>query len=172
MAHARATGLTMEAYSGMQFVGIDLHRHRSVIVRTTEGGEVLETVQIVKDVERLASVMARAGKCRRWCWRPPTAGYWARCVCRRRLFLQRRKRRVRCCRDGHQTNAGRRAHRNLRPLVRKYGIRVKCRRVLDSRLFPPPDGLEIDAINAPGDGAMYFDRGPAKAEGAQAFPRP
>ena len=30
----------MEAYSGKQFVGIDLHRRRSVIVRTTEGGEV------------------------------------------------------------------------------------------------------------------------------------
>jgi hypothetical protein len=53
----------MEAYSGKQFVGIDLHRRRSVIVRTTEGGEVLETVRIVNDVERLASVMARAGKC-------------------------------------------------------------------------------------------------------------
>jgi hypothetical protein len=53
----------MEAYSGKQFVGIDLHRRRSVIVRTTEGEEVLETVRIVNDVERLASVMARAGEC-------------------------------------------------------------------------------------------------------------
>jgi hypothetical protein len=35
-------------------------RRRTVIVRTTEGGEVLETVRIVNDVERLASVMARA----------------------------------------------------------------------------------------------------------------
>ena len=53
----------MEAYAGRQFVGIDLHRRRTVIVRTTEGGEVLETVRIVNDVERLASVMARAGQC-------------------------------------------------------------------------------------------------------------
>ena len=53
----------MEAYAGRQFVGIDLHRRRTVIVRTTEGGEVLETVRIVNDVERLASVMARAGEC-------------------------------------------------------------------------------------------------------------
>jgi len=52
----------MEAYAGKQFVGIDLHRRRTVIVRTTEGGEVLETVRIVNDVERLASVMARAGE--------------------------------------------------------------------------------------------------------------
>jgi hypothetical protein len=48
----------MEAYAGKQFVGIDLHRRRTVIVRTTEAGEVLETVRIVNDVERLASVMA------------------------------------------------------------------------------------------------------------------
>ena len=52
----------MEAYAGKQFVGMDLHRRRSVIVRTTEGGEVLETVRIVNDVDRLASVMARAGE--------------------------------------------------------------------------------------------------------------
>ena len=53
----------MEAYAGKQFVGIDLHRRRSVIVRTTEAGEVLETVRIVNDVEQLASVMSRAGEC-------------------------------------------------------------------------------------------------------------
>ena len=53
----------MEAYAGKQFVGIDLHRRRTVIVRTTEAGEVLEAVRIVNDVQRLASVMARAGDC-------------------------------------------------------------------------------------------------------------
>src|SRR5664280_1353927 len=53
----------MEAYAGLQFVGIDLHRRRTVIVRTTEAGEVLEAVRIVNDVQRLASVMARAGQC-------------------------------------------------------------------------------------------------------------
>jgi len=41
-----------------QFVGVDLHRRRTVIVRTTEGGEALEAVRIVNDVQRLASVMA------------------------------------------------------------------------------------------------------------------
>src|SRR5664279_4235401 len=35
----------MEAYAGKQFVGIDLHRRRTVIVRTTEAGEVLEALQ-------------------------------------------------------------------------------------------------------------------------------
>ena len=32
----------MEGYVGRQFVGIDLHRRRSVIMRTTAAGEVLE----------------------------------------------------------------------------------------------------------------------------------
>jgi len=36
----------MEAYAGKQFVGIDLHRRRTVIVRITEGGEVLKVVRI------------------------------------------------------------------------------------------------------------------------------
>ena len=51
----------MEAYAGQQFVGIDLHRRRSVIVRTTERGDPLETVRISNDVDSLTKVMARAG---------------------------------------------------------------------------------------------------------------
>jgi transposase len=51
-----------EGYDGRQYVGIDLHRRRSVLVRMTEGGESLETVRIVNDRERLAAVMARAGE--------------------------------------------------------------------------------------------------------------
>ena len=67
----------MEAYAGRQFVGIDLHRRRSVIVRTTEGGEVLESVRIVNDVERLASVMARAGECPEVVLEATYGWYWA-----------------------------------------------------------------------------------------------
>ena len=52
----------MEAYAGTQFVGIDLHRRRSVIVRTTDRGDPLETVRISNDVDSLARVMARAGE--------------------------------------------------------------------------------------------------------------
>lgn len=52
----------MSEYAGQQFVGIDLHRRRSVIVRTTESGEVLEAVRILNEVDRLNSVMARAGE--------------------------------------------------------------------------------------------------------------
>src|SRR3954453_17545726 len=51
----------MSEYAGQQFVGIDLHRRRSVIVRSTAEGEVLEAVRILNDVDRLNSVMARAG---------------------------------------------------------------------------------------------------------------
>src|ERR1035437_8842025 len=67
----------MEAYAGKQFVGIDLHRHRTVIVRTTEAGEVLEAVRIVNDVERLASVMARAGDCPEGVLEATYGWYWA-----------------------------------------------------------------------------------------------
>lgn len=51
----------MEGYVGQQFVGMDLHRRRSVIVRTTSEGEVLEAVQITNAPLALAEVIARAG---------------------------------------------------------------------------------------------------------------
>ena len=44
-----------------QYVGIDLHRRRSVIVRMTESGEVLSTVQIENDPVALAMAVAEAG---------------------------------------------------------------------------------------------------------------
>lgn len=52
----------MEGYAGTRSVGIDLHRRRSVIVRMTDTGQVLETVRIHNDVERLTEVIARAGE--------------------------------------------------------------------------------------------------------------
>jgi len=52
----------MSEYDGSQFVGIDLHRRRSVIVRSTEAGESLEVVRINNDLDSLAAVMARAGE--------------------------------------------------------------------------------------------------------------
>ena len=51
----------MSGYAGQQFVGIDLHRRRSVIVRTTDAGEVLEAVRISNDVESLDRVIDRCG---------------------------------------------------------------------------------------------------------------
>jgi transposase len=44
-----------------QYVGIDLHRRRSVIVRRTESGETLDTVRIDNDPVTLARELAKAG---------------------------------------------------------------------------------------------------------------
>jgi hypothetical protein len=45
-----------------QYVGIDLHRRRSVIVRRTPDGETLETVRIDNDPVVLAAELAKAGE--------------------------------------------------------------------------------------------------------------
>jgi transposase len=52
----------MEGYAGQQYIGIDLHRRRSVVVRTSELGEVLEAVQITNSPLALAEAMTRAGE--------------------------------------------------------------------------------------------------------------
>ena len=52
----------MSEYAGRQFVGIDLHRRRTVWVRTTDAGEVLVAVRVLNDVDSLNQVMARAGE--------------------------------------------------------------------------------------------------------------
>ena len=44
-----------------QYVGIDLHRRRSVIVRKDEHGDVLATTRITNEPDALASVVADAG---------------------------------------------------------------------------------------------------------------
>lgn len=61
-SHAEEEAPVSEAYEGRQFVGIDLHRRRSVLVRMTESGEALEGVRISNDVDYLRQVMARAGE--------------------------------------------------------------------------------------------------------------
>jgi len=45
-----------------QYVGIDLHRRRSVIVRRTAEGETLDTVRIDNDALALAAELAKAGE--------------------------------------------------------------------------------------------------------------
>ena len=52
----------MEAYAGQQFDDIDLRRRRSVIVRTTDRGDPLETVRIRNDSDSLSRGMAPAGE--------------------------------------------------------------------------------------------------------------
>ena len=46
---------------GSQYVGIDLHRRRSVIVRETADGDVLEQVRIDNDPVALSCEIAKAG---------------------------------------------------------------------------------------------------------------
>src|SRR5215210_8975357 len=67
----------MSEYAGQQFVGIDLHRRRSVIVRTTDAGERLETARILNDVDRLTSVIARAGEAPEVVLEATYGWYWA-----------------------------------------------------------------------------------------------
>ena len=49
-----------------EYVGIDLHRRRSVIVRLNEAGETLSTVSIDNDLVALSLEVAGAGPIRRW----------------------------------------------------------------------------------------------------------
>ncbi len=66
-----------EQYDGQQFVGLDLHRRRSVLVRMSEAGETLECVRIVNDRDRLAAVMAAAGAHREVVLEATYGWYWA-----------------------------------------------------------------------------------------------
>ena len=66
-----------EWYSGRQFVGIDLHRRRSVIVRMTAAGDHLETIRISNDRDVLSTVMARAGEAPEVVLEATYGWYWA-----------------------------------------------------------------------------------------------
>jgi transposase len=67
----------MESYAGRQFVGMDLHRRRSVLVRTTDAGEELEQVRISNDVESLTRVIERAGESPEVVLEATYGWYWA-----------------------------------------------------------------------------------------------
>ncbi len=45
-----------------EYVGIDLHRRRSVIVRRTQAGEKVDTVRIDNDPVTLAAELAKSGE--------------------------------------------------------------------------------------------------------------
>ena len=66
-----------EFYDGRQFVGMDLHRRRSVLVRMSETGEHLETVRILNDRDVLAEVMSRAGESPEVVLEATYGWYWA-----------------------------------------------------------------------------------------------
>src|SRR4051794_18884920 len=67
----------MEAYAGQQYVGIDLHRRRTVIVRTSAEGEVLEAVRIANNPDTLAEVLSRAGESPEVVLEATYGWYWA-----------------------------------------------------------------------------------------------
>ena len=66
-----------ESYDGRQVVGMDLHRHRSVLVRTTEDGRKLETARIDNSPAALRTVLARAGSSPRVVVEATYEWYWA-----------------------------------------------------------------------------------------------
>ena len=67
----------MEAYDGRQVVGMDLHRHRSVLLRMTEDGRKLETVRIDNSPAALRAVLTRAGRNPRVVVEATYGWYWA-----------------------------------------------------------------------------------------------
>ena len=66
-----------EAYDGRQVVGMDLHRHRSVLVRMTEDGRRLGTARITNGAAELRREIARAGRHPRVVLEATYGWYWA-----------------------------------------------------------------------------------------------
>jgi transposase len=66
-----------EAYDGRQVVGMDLHRRRSVLVRMTGDGRVLETVRITNSPAALRREIAKAGEHPRVVLEATYGWYWA-----------------------------------------------------------------------------------------------
>jgi transposase len=66
-----------DGISGAQFVGIDLHRRRSVIVRVDEVGSVLDVVRITNSEQALLGAVRPAGKGARVAVEATYGWYWA-----------------------------------------------------------------------------------------------
>jgi transposase len=67
----------VDEYDGRQVVGIDLHRHRSVIVRMSEAGQRLEAVRIDNDPVALGWEIAKAGEAPEVVLEATYGWYWA-----------------------------------------------------------------------------------------------
>jgi transposase len=67
----------VEDYDGRQVVGMDLHRHRSVLVRMTEDGRRLGTARITNSPQELRTEIARAGKSPKVVLEATYGWYWA-----------------------------------------------------------------------------------------------
>jgi transposase len=66
-----------EAYDGRQVVGMDLHRHRSVLVRMSEDGRRLGSARITNSPAALRQEIARAGKNPKVVLEAAYGWYWA-----------------------------------------------------------------------------------------------
>jgi hypothetical protein len=64
-------------YAGRQVVGMDLHRHRSVLARMSEDGRKLGTARISNNPAALRAELARAGKNPRVVLEATYGWYWA-----------------------------------------------------------------------------------------------
>ncbi|MEV6601472.1 IS110 family transposase [Actinoplanes sp. NPDC051346] len=64
-------------YDGQQYVGIDLHRRRSVIVRMDSDGQRLDTVRVDNDAMALAAQVAKAGEHPQVVLEATYGWYWA-----------------------------------------------------------------------------------------------
>jgi len=67
----------VDDYDGRQVVGVDLHRRRSVIVRMSQAGQVLDTVRIDNDPLALAAEIAKAGEAPEVVLEATYGWYWA-----------------------------------------------------------------------------------------------
>ena len=67
----------MEGYDGRQVVGVDLHRHRSVLVFMAEDGRRLRTSRITNSAAALRAEIARAGERPRVVLEATYGWYWA-----------------------------------------------------------------------------------------------
>jgi transposase len=64
-------------YDGVQYVGMDLHRHRSVLVSMTADGQRLWSTRIDNSRAALRQVMAQAGTCPKVVVEATLGWYWA-----------------------------------------------------------------------------------------------
>jgi transposase len=73
----RRRPLVSEGYDGPQVVGLDLHRNRTVMVRMTPHGEVLEAVRFANDSQVLIEQIGKAGQVPTVVLEATYGWYWA-----------------------------------------------------------------------------------------------
>jgi hypothetical protein len=75
--HTTKEALVSEDYDGSQVVGLDLHRNRTVMVRMTPDGDVLESVRFANDAQVLTDQIGKAGEAPEVVLEATYGWYWA-----------------------------------------------------------------------------------------------